>query len=245
MTTLDLTDFGFPGKSFTYHGQIVDRRPQGARLLLLFREKHEVPEVIKPHILNAVALVRLGVVGCVGVEEHPFAYAHHSDAAVRQMRDEQLARHGSEDAVLDALGNQRFGQAVKLLCPEIPVQSVEDPVLREQADRLHERFVEQRAPKLLAPLLAEKARELGTTTGQLTVAQYAELEQRANGQAGEEFASAPVNVLRDGPMLANLLVLWQQTGADQAAILNAGGKHIDRLKHQLGDDVRYIVIDQP
>jgi hypothetical protein len=185
------------------------------------------------------------VVGCLGVEEYPFAFTTRTDAEVEQLRGQLLAQHGGEEAVLNMLGYTLFGKAVKLLCPKVSAQSVEDPVLRAQAEQLHDAFIEERLPELLAALLKQKAQQLGTTTDKLTIPQYLEVESLARKQAGEEFGSHPINTQRDGPMLTNLMALWKATGFDKAAILNVGSKHIDRIKLRLPADVRYMVISQP
>jgi hypothetical protein len=81
MQELDLTPFGFEGKTFRYHGRILSERNDGQRLLFLFDEAHKNQPAIRLAILNACELWRLEVLGCVGVEEYPFYFLGWDDAA--------------------------------------------------------------------------------------------------------------------------------------------------------------------
>ncbi len=127
MQNIDLGSFGFPGTIFRYHGRLVSQRGDGTSLILLFDEAHANPCAIRLAILNACELWRLGVLGCVGVEEYPYYFAEWTEDKIRAASSHELATNGSEDAVIqrvvnDHLPNLPFGKALKLLRPDINQQ---------------------------------------------------------------------------------------------------------------------------
>ena len=147
--------------------------------------------------------------------------------------------------MLESLGYREFGRAVKLLRPEVPVYCVEDPGLYKQASEAEEAFLEER----VSPLQIEKYNELVSDPDALSQKEKFDFDRKAGElaveQLREEFGSMPINIQRDRPMLDDLMTHWEKVGFDRAAILNAGGKHIDRIKQMLPSNIRFIVIQQP
>ena len=242
METIELTDFGFDGIQFTFYGEVVTRRAEGDRLLFLFGEEHEVPAIIKPNVLNALELARLGVIACVGVEEYPFVWEGRTDADVERELERNLARHGDEAGIITALGPLYFGQTVKLLCPTMPVRCVDDPKLYEAAEKLDEKYrgrIERRAREIFARMT-----EGMSPTAQERMRLDTESQEQARVEIKKEYGEEAVHIQRDEAFIRNMMTLWGKNGFKRAAILNGGGKHIERITAKLPAEVRYIWIVQ-
>jgi hypothetical protein len=223
MPEIDLGPFGFPGRVFNYRGRIVAHGQEGDRLLFLFDEAHNDAAGIRLSLLNACELWRLGVLGCVGVEEYPFYFAGWERSVIEQKSRELFRDHGNDEGVIQR-GREgdgqyfRFGKTLKLLRPAINVRSVEDLELHALIN-----LIDNHSRQLIERLLPE-AQPVGELIRQ-------------------EFLNCPTNRRRDEAFLHNLLAFWDKNDRDKAAILNAGSSHQERIVRNLPAGWRHIRIN--
>lgn len=244
MPELDLTDFGFAGKKYVFEGDVVEVKTDGERLLFLFAEKHKQLASIGPNIRNCIRLTDDGVVGYVGLEYNP--------------EDHQLAKYSRTgnlnadvEAIIqsdmDAVGEPRFGTSVRRLT-NVPVEVVEDMDIWKVAEQIEyeikERVISAKQVELFAKLKAENPQKKAITLDQ-QARNEAEADPEISKQFRAEFGEDPINRKRDEAMISTLLSRWTDAGIEKAAVLNAGKKHIDRIKHMLPPYVRYIYVCQP
>jgi hypothetical protein len=124
MKTIDLADFGFPGSTFSYHGEIISRRQDGGRLLFRFNEVHTDREVVRFNIMNALELWGLGILGCVGVEEYPYYFSEWNQSNIEKESARRYSEHHDDDGVIRSSLDESsrsfyFGKTLKLLRPGI------------------------------------------------------------------------------------------------------------------------------
>jgi hypothetical protein len=248
MENLDLDEYGFPGKAFHYHGKIEQERKRGDKLLFLLKEKHKSPAIVKPNVLNALNLIDQNIIACVGVEEHPFIYAGKSDDEIQDIRANALEKWNDDEGILNGIGPLYFGQAVKLVRPNVPVQCVEDPALYQIAEEKYDEYLdkmEQLEAKYYKEMAVEKyGKDWNGIAAKETQPLVKASHSKALAAIEEEYGNDPANINRDAPFLANLLSLWDVVGFERAAILNGGSKHIVRLVPQLPVQVRFIQLTQ-
>jgi hypothetical protein len=72
-----------------------------------------------------------------------------------------------------------------------------------------------------------------------------QIEAKVVLQIEQEWAEHKVNVARDEKLLENLLALWDRSGLEKIAVLNAGSSHQWRIARLLPPDVSYYHIEQP
>lgn len=229
MNRIDFTPFGFPGRVFEYHGQIVGQKETGSRLLFLFNETHSNKAAIRQNVQNATALSDMDLVSCVGVEEYPFFFVGWTNEAIADLWNEYLeSSGGTEQAAIDysLLSDgacARFGKALKLAKPEIEIFSVDELELHTLAGLIKMRC--QQLPDTLSPKATQVAKEAALKL------------------LDSDYEMCPTNLARDDAFLRNLFARWDQHGTTKAAILNAGRSHQDRIVRKLPAHVRFIQLD--
>jgi hypothetical protein len=244
MPQIDLDDYGFEGKKFVYEGNLTAKK-QGDKLLFLVAETHKEPTSIGPNICNCIRLADDGVVGLVGLEYNPAD----ENAPPKYERTDNLA--ADVQAIMQAdvakIGEPRFGTTVRRLSG-VPVEVVENMGLYDVAEEIEseikEGYISRRQGELLKKLKAESpgAKDIILDT---KARKQAETDPEVIKHFRDEFGNHAINKERDAAMVANLMAGWEKVGVDKAAILNAGRKHIERIKSNLPADVRFICVVQP
>jgi hypothetical protein len=225
MPTIDLGDYGFHGRVFEYHGQIVSERKEGDRLLFLFDEAHTDKAAIRLSLLNALRLWELGVLACVGVEEFPYYFAGWTQTVIEQRSAQLFQDHGNDEGVIQRRmegdgQHLKFGKTLKFLRPQINVRSVEDFELHARI-----KWIDHRSRGLIDNMPPEAPPEA---------------RQAAADLIRREFDQCTTNLERDAAFLKTLLPWWQQIDPSKAAILNAGTSHQERIAQKLDENIRYI-----
>jgi hypothetical protein len=226
MKKIDLTSFGFPGRSFEYHGQIKAQRQSGDRLLFLFNESHRNDQMICLNLKNACTLWDLGVLSCAGVEEYPYYFMGWDEAAIVSKSKEQFNAYRDDEGVIkqcrqtdQTSGHLRFGRSLSLLRPQVAIRSVEDLDLCAMM-------------KLIADYRGQVASRLPS-----------DAPAGAHDLWERDYVECRTNLARDDAFLRNLLTLWAHAGTQKAAILNVGTSHQDRIVRKLPPDVCFIQLD--
>ena len=147
--------------------------------------------------------------------------------------------------MLDNLGPSYFGQAVRLLRPSNTVACVEDPLLYEVAAQRDEEY-RSKMEDLQSQFYKELAKAKSPDWNSLPSAEQHALaklaEEKAIEQIELEYGNDSANTNRDRPFFENLMKLWGNANFANAAILNGGSKHIDRIVPML--KCRFIQISQ-
>jgi hypothetical protein len=242
-TAIDLTPFGFP-HVFNCRGTIKSQRRGGERLLFLFGDRHTIKPYIRENVLNAVDLCKLGIVSSVGVEGLPGEELPGREA--RAFYADQQTRHGDNtEAIIDAIlgwlqcPDFLFWKTLTLLMPELTIESVEDRNLYDRAAGQNQWYSNQRRDRITNVLRRSGLFHPNAEDRESRIA------EKANLQWEQELAEAEVNLQRDQTFLDKMLRLWERSGTDKAAILNAGTAHQYRLARQLPPDLSYYHIEQP
>lgn len=245
MHKIDLADYGFAGKTFFYEGTLDGEKKDGDKLLFLFAETHKSSASVGPNALNCVRLAEDGVLGFVGLEFNPAdqndppKYASSGDlcADVKAIIQTDMA----------GLKEPRFGTTVRRLS-KLPVEVIEDMGFWEQAEQIEsdikEELISEKQRELFKKLKAENPHGNDVTLDRQARNQ-AEVDPDVTKQFRDTFGADSINSKRDAAMVANLMARWAAAGTQRAAVLNAGKKHIDRIKDTLPPDVRYICVRQP
>ena len=237
---MNLAKFGIPS-DFQIRGSVVSHRLDGRRLLFLFGERHSIKAGIRANLLNAVELSNLNAVSCVGVE----GWADPSDpfpcADMRQVYEEEKAKHGDNvQALFEGIlqRNRRrnflFWKVLTLMLPSIPIESVEDSGLFMQVAGLECQYFGMRKDAIVHFLRKSRLFEPDHPNRDTLI------EAKALAQADHEFAEHDLNVKRDDVFIEKMLSLWERNGGEKPAILNAGSSHQYRIARRLRTDVNYI-----
>jgi len=246
-STLDLTLAGGP-VDFKCRGTVHSQRLGGRRLLILFGERHSLKPFIRNTLLDVIELDKLGVLSCVGVEGHPGREILGSEArrAFDILRSDNNG--GDErmvEGILRALRGRdfHFWKTLVLVRPSLVVQSVDDGELCDRACALEMRFI-QRQDYIEATL---RQSDLFEVTGfeSSPDERDRQIAIKAALQFEQEFAEHEVNVSRDAKMLENLMALWDRSGLEKIAVLNAGSSRQWRIARRLPAGVSFYHIEQP
>jgi hypothetical protein len=242
-TAIDLSSFGFP-HVFDCRGSIKSQRRGGTRLLFLFGDRHTIKPYIRENVLNAVDLCKLGVVSCVGVEGLPGKEFPGREA--RAFYVDQQARLGDDtEAIIDAIlgwlhcPDFFFWKTLALLMPELTIESVEDRDLYDKAADHNRWYSNQRRDRIIDVLRRSGLFHPNADDRESKIA------EKANLQWEQELGEDNVNLQRDQTFLDKMLRLWERSGTDKVAILNAGTAHQYHLARQLPLDLSYFHIEQP
>jgi hypothetical protein len=245
---IDLTCYG--AGVFNCRGTVWSKRLDGQRLLLLFGERHNVKPFIRDSLLNAIELDKLGVLSCVGVEGHPGKEIPGWEAT-REFKVLEAAHAGDDEKMVEGMlralrrSDFYFWKILKLIFPDLMVESVDDASLCDAAGELTwERWRCARQDALRARL---RQSDLFHATGFDSSAEERDrqIEAKAALQIEQEWAEAEVNVARDRKMLDNLIALWDKSGPEKMAVFNAGSSHQWRIARLLPPEVSYYHIEQP
>jgi hypothetical protein len=131
---------------------------------------------------------------------------------------------------------------------EVPVEVVDDMGLYDAAgdieSEIKEGYIGRRQGELFEKLKAENP-GVKDITLDMNAREQAQTDPEVIKQFRDEFGDHAINKQRDAAMIANLMAKWAKLGVDKAAVLNAGRKHIDRIKSSLPADVRFICVVHP
>jgi hypothetical protein len=248
---VNLVPFGIPS-GFQIRGSVVSHRLDGRRLLILFGERHSVKASIRANLLNAVDLANLNAVSCVGVEGWSDPCDPFPCEDMRQMYQEEKAKHEiNVQALVDGIlqryrrRNFLFWKVLTLLLPSVPIESVEDSSLFMQVAGLECQYFGMRKDAIAYFLRASPLFEPDHPNRDTLI------EAKALAQADHEFAEHDLNVERDDVFIEKMLSLWLRNGGEKPAILNAGSSHQYRIARRLRTDtnyvrdVSYVHIEQP
>ena len=246
MVEIDLRHYG--AGIFNCRGTEWSKRLEGQRLLLLFGERHSVKPFIHETLLNVIDLDKLGVLSCVGVEGNPRTdipgweaeQAFNALPAAYAGDDERIV-----ESMLAKLCDSHFWKTLRLMRPNLVVESVDDEKLHDEA--MAPRAVIRRFAR--KDLIDDRLRksELFQSPGwnPTTDERERNIQAKVDLQFEQEVAEEEVNVARDSKMLGNLWELWERFGTGKMAVLIAGSSHQWRIARQLPLDVSYYHIEQP
>jgi len=244
MRVVELTEFGFREKKFLCEGNVVVKN-DGKKLLFLFAETHKRTSSIGPNVRNCVRLTDDGIVGFVGLEFNP---ADEIDPPKYARTDDLAADvEAIMKADLEKVREPRFGTTVRRLV-DPPVEVVENMELWTKTDEIESQIKERHIGRRQSELF-RKLKEENPEANNLVLDQQARRQAEADEdvirQFRDEFGDHTINKDRDNAMVAKLLERWAEVGNEKAAVLNAGRKHIERIKSMLPPDVRLISVVQP
>jgi hypothetical protein len=243
-TPIDMTQFGLTGE-FNCRGTIASHRVAGRRLLFLFGERHGVIPFIRDNLFNAVELDNLGALSCVGTEGYPTG-DFPGPEAMEAFQALQAIHPGDDEQIIDGMlrwfGRRRnfyFWKTLRLLRPDLKIESVDDQELCARASELEWQFLDRRREAIASILRRSELFEPGNPDKEKVVA------EKASIQAQQEWAEYSLHLQRDEKFMEKLRSFWNRSGTDKAAILNAGSSHQYRLARLLPEDWSYYHIEQP
>jgi hypothetical protein len=241
---IELTRFRLSGV-FKCRGTIKSKRLSGRRLLFLFGERHGIKPFIRLNLLNAVDLDKLGALSCVGVEGHPTNDVPGQDA-IKGFGELKTIHPGDDEKIIEGMlrsfGHRcdyYFWKTLALLRPELKIESVDDEGLCTKAPGLGYQYSGMRRAAIADMLKKSDLFEPENPEKEKIV------EAKADLQWEQEWAEHPIHLERDVKFLENLRALWEMSGTEKAAILNAGTSHQYRLARQIPEDWSYYHIEQP
>jgi hypothetical protein len=246
--SIDLTLAG-GSASFGCHGTIQSQRLGGRRLLLLFGERHSLKPFIRDTLLNVIELDKLGLLSCVGVEGHP---GKDIPGWETQRRFESLQRESGGDNEKMVEGMLRafigrdfyFWKTLVLMRPNLKVQSVDDGELCDRASVLEGLWCNQRHDHIRERLRQSDLFQVAGVESS-PPERDRQIDVKVAVQFEQEWSEHEVNVTRDRKMLDNLMALWNQSGPEKIAVLNAGSSHQWRLARLLPAEISFYHIEQP
>jgi hypothetical protein len=247
MIEIDLTPYG--AGVFQCKGTLQTKRLIGHRLLLLFGERHSLKPFIRDTLLNVVRLDKLGVLSCVGVEGHPSSDfpGYEAEQAFRELHKEH---DGNEEKLIGDMlraikgPNFYFWKTLILMRPNLKIESVDDLGLYNKAVDLKRTWCNQRYDHIYQFLDDSDLFEVSSPES-TRAAKVEQIKAKVNLQFEQEWAEHEYNVGRDDKMIKNLLTLWDRSGPNKIAVLNAGSSHQWRIARLLPPDVKYYHIEQP
>jgi hypothetical protein len=247
MRQILLSNFGYQCE-FSFHGKLDDSWSEGTRLVFLFGERHRKPPIIWPNVLNACELIRLGVVGCVGVEEYPFTLEGWAEERIEQRRSQLFTEHGDEKGIFAHFSKSPefcyFGETLQLFRPSLRVRSVEDPKLHEETACVQGRYVVRRENRY-SSLVGAYCRANGVAICDLSDSVHQKLQQQASDELDKEFRADEIHSRREVRFVENLIDFWDKTNPENAIILNTGSSHQQPISARLrGMGISYIHISQ-
>lgn len=241
MQVLDLSEFGFPDKKFYFEGE-SEQKKDGSRLLILLSESHKVVPVVRGNILSCVLLDDEKLLAFVGLEHNP---ADQVEPVKYSKSDDRFA---DVEAVIQAdiadVGEPRFGTGVRRLTG-VTTEVVEDMELWNQAGKIEleikMKHIERKQSQVYDRLRKELPDKKPVALDAIAKRE-AETDPETLKMFRDEFGPHSINMQRDEAIVAKLLKRWDDLGRDRIALLNAGGKHIDRIQDMLPPDVRWICV---
>lgn len=247
---MNLTRFGI-APDFKIRGSVISYRLDGRRLLFLFGERHGIKPGVYANLLNAADLCNRNSLSCVGVEGWVDPSEPFPGEEVKQMYEEEKTQHGNNTgAIIESVlkryrrRNFLFWKLLKLLQSSLPTESVEDSGLFKRVADLEVQYFGIRKDAIAYNLRQSAIFEPDHPHRDTW------LEAKALAQVDQEFAEHELNVQRDDTFIEKMLSLWEQTGTEKPAILNAGTSHQYRIARRLRKDekfrdVSYIHVEQP
>jgi hypothetical protein len=189
-------------------------------------------------------LLRLGVLGCAGVEEHTFQMGDWRQEEIE--RRAELLREGRSDGdylvYLAVAKSYRFGETLQLLSPSLRVRNVEDLTLHEETDTIKAACIRRRQQRFSA-LVGEYVSAKGIAMCDLPSAISGQLDEQAATEMEQVFLADAIHARREEAFVENLLGLWGDEDARKAAALNVGRAHQEPVARRLrAKGISYILV---
>ncbi len=209
MAILNLGPFGF-NFEVELRGHIERQWAGGTGLVFIFGEYHDDRDMITDNLIDSCALIRTGIVECVGVEDTIHARdfprpAQMTPTEIDQTSLELFQKNRTDEGVIAYLRTLpspsfHFGRTLSFLRPHLHLCCVEDPDLYDKACRNHNR-----------------------------------LEDRGELAELKSWPDDPVQRERETKFVENLFKLWTGVGSKSsgAAILNTGSAHSQRCADRI------------